>query len=204
MAKRDGGGVRVGGLRIGCGWFVLLLAGGLFALWRWQPGLVRSAGQAVGRAVPAVAGLVKRAAPQATPAPPPSTPIPAPTATPQPVASPTPEPTPAPESGEATPAPSEGEPTETVDLVVGGGRSARLGETVVVKLDGAAQPVAIMLGAGDAPAGLETGLVGMRAGGKRRIAVSGDSRSASFPPGGEPPVGGGKDGAREVELVEVW
>lgn len=203
MAKEGGGGVKIGGLRIGCGWFALLILGGCFALWRWQPGLVRSAAQAIGKAVPAVAGLVKRATPSATPSPAPTpvaTPAPAPTATPEPLASPTPEP--APESTEPTPAPEAS--AETTDIEVGGGRQARVGATVVIKIDGAAQPVAIMLGAGDAAMGLEKGLLGMRAGGKRRVVLPPGSAGTSFPPGGEPPVGAVRDGAHEIELVEVW
>lgn len=205
MAKGEGGGLRIGSFRIGCGWIVLALAGAGWLLWRTQPAPVRAAGAWIASAGGAA---LRRARPTPTPAASPS-PSPEPEAAP----SPEPEPTPSPEP-EATPAPEPPEDEtrsasqtpaapETTDLSVGTGPVAEMGKTVLARIDGQA-PVAIMLGAGDAPAAIEAGVLGMRAGGRRRIAVPGPGRRASFPPDAEPPLAASGGDARVVELKAVW
>ena len=156
---------------------VLILGGGLWLARKWAPnhlnhGLAWSRIQLV-KKYP----VLDRWVPQAPNTAPASVFEP-----PTPAASPSPSP-----AAVATPAPSP-IPTEAlpsgpaVDLVVGSGAEAKLGQTVSVRYSGnkpAEAPELLMLGASDVDPALDTAIRGMKVGGKRRV------------------------GAVEVELVKV-
>ncbi len=104
---------------------------------------------------------------------------------------------------------------ETEDLVVGGGREAKTGDTVHVQYTGTlmsgkkfdssydhgGDPFKFTLGKGEVIKGWDQGVVGMRVGGKRRLRIPPDLGYGAK--GSPPSIPPGAGLLFEVELVTV-
>jgi peptidylprolyl isomerase/FKBP-type peptidyl-prolyl cis-trans isomerase FkpA len=114
-----------------------------------------------------------------------------------------------------TPIPPGPTKLETEDLVVGGGREAKTGDTVHVQYTGTlmsgkkfdssydhgGDPFKFTLGKGEVIKGWDEGVVGMRVGGKRRLRIPPDLGYGAK--GSPPSIPPGAGLLFEVELVTV-
>jgi FKBP-type peptidyl-prolyl cis-trans isomerase len=116
---------------------------------------------------------------------------------------------------QAAPLPPGPAKLETEDLVVGGGREAKTGDTVHVQYTGTlmngkkfdssydhgGDPFKFTIGKGEVIKGWDQGVVGMKVGGKRRLRIPSD---LGYGQNGSPPNIPGNAGLIfEVELVSI-
>ncbi|MGC4042540.1 MAG: FKBP-type peptidyl-prolyl cis-trans isomerase [Armatimonas sp.] len=200
-------------VKIGCGWYVLAVLGvSIWAANKWAPNHVAKAKAAIVAKLPKMPWS-RSASPSPVPTPQLATPAPTPeNATPSP--EPTSEPTPPP--SQETPAPlpdSAGGDTEanvtTEDVRVGGGKEAKLGQTVRIRCArlgdggeslGGSSDFLFMLGADEVAPGLDKAVLGMKSGGKRKATIPADAAKGLLPPGVDAEGG---SLSIEIELAEV-
>jgi hypothetical protein len=192
-------------VRVGCGWYVLLGLGAVWAVVHFVPAVnapVERAVSAARRRLPPLPFL----RPTVSPAPV-ATPAPQPTSRPEPAESPLPDASPVPdESPSPTPSETESAPggaLQTDDRAVGTGREAEIGCTARIRYSadgGLPVEFLFMIGADEVATGLDAGIRGMKVGGRRRLTIPAEQARGLLP-------GGTGSGQRplicDLTLIEV-